>query len=632
MPRRRVVLLTTAVTLALALGATSFLPATVYSSWWFFTIMAAVGAGIVVAIIKGRLWRQPAVGLLHASLVVILVGGGLTRLTAERGAVTLEPGVPVANFLTDDGRVRPLPQPLVLDTFIIERYPGAEMPSGYRSIVKVGEMHLEVTLNSPASLGGYRFFQQGYGNGGVTVLGVSHDSAGTAVSYLGYLLFAVAAVWMVALRRGMFRRLWRVALGAFAMVLSLHASAASGVSAAMADSMALKQVTYGGRVAPLHTVAREFALKTTGSANPDGMNPVQFMLSVMVYPAEWGHVKFLKVKSAELRSRLGVNGKYVAPADLFDASGEYRLKSLYGGSAKGLDREVLDLDSKVELLMKLRDGTLFKPLAPGEAHRSEASVRLEVLYNTLSLWRWTAMAALAGALIVAAAMLFTRRRRGWWWLAAVIALVAALNFAARWIIFGSVPLSSGHEVMQFLLLVTAALTAVAGRRLPALVPVGLLMAGFAGLVSTLGASDPAITPLMPVLASPWLSIHVTLVMASYAVLLFTVPAAITALMRPSRRLTASMLLLCLGGVLLLGLGIFTGAMWANVSWGRYWAWDPKETWALVTLLIYAIPLHRTLGLTTKPRVLAIYLLIASLSIAMTYAGVNYLPSLHAYQS
>lgn len=623
-------MLTVAVALTLLLGATSIMPPTVYGTWWFFAAIAAVGVGLCVAVIKGRLWRVPSVGLLHLSLVVILAGGALTRLTAERGEVTLSPGVPVANFLTDDGSVRPLPTPLTLDTFIIERYPGAEMASGFRSLVMAGDRRLEVTLNRPASVSGYRFFQQGYGNGGVTVLGVSHDATGTAVSYAGYLMFAIAAVWMVLSRRGLFRRLWRVALGCSLLMVAIDSSAAPGVSAEMADTLSFKQVTYGGRVAPLHTVAREFALKTTGTARPDGMDPVRFMLSVMAYPAEWGEVKFLKVKSSGLRKRLGVSGKYVAPAELFDASGEYRLKALYGGTSTGLDREVLDLDSKVELLLKLRDGTLFKPLAPDEPRRSEASVRLEVMYNNLMLWRWTAIASLVGAIVAAAAMLWTRRRR-WWWLAALIAVTAGANFMARWVIFGSLPLSSGHEVMQFLLVVTAILTAVGGRRLPALVPVGLLMAGFAGLVSTLGASDPAITPLMPVLASPWLSIHVTLVMAAYAVLLFTLPAAVVTLVTPSRRLMAAMQLLCLGGVLLLGLGIFTGAMWANVSWGRYWAWDPKETCALVTMLLYAIPLHRSLGLRSRPRPLAVYLLLASLSIAMTYAGVNYLSSLHAYQ-
>ena len=94
------------------------------------------------------------------------------------------------------------------------------------------------------------------------------------------------------------------------------------------------------------------------------------------------------------------------------------------------------------------------------------------------------------------------------------------------------------------------------------------------------------------------------------------------------------LLLLYPGVWLLGLGIFTGAIWANVSWGSYWSWDPKETWALVTFLIYSLPLHNHV-FNKKDRGgnrnFHLYLLLALLSVGMTYFGVNYLDSMHAYQ-
>ena len=83
---------------------------------------------------------------------------------------------------------------------------------------------------------------------------------------------------------------------------------------------------------------------------------------------------------------------------------------------------------------------------------------------------------------------------------------------------------------------------------------------------------------------------------------------------------------------LLGLGIVTGAVWANVSWGRYWAWDPKETWALVTFVIYAVPMHRTLKTLNRPVAFHFYMLFAFLAVLMTYFGVNALSSLHAYSS
>ncbi len=82
----------------------------------------------------------------------------------------------------------------------------------------------------------------------------------------------------------------------------------------------------------------------------------------------------------------------------------------------------------------------------------------------------------------------------------------------------------------------------------------------------------------------------------------------------------------------LGLGIFIGAIWANVSWGNYWSWDPKETWALITFMVYAVALHgQSLPAMRRPRVYHIYMLLAFLSLLVTYFGVNYFMSgMHSY--
>ncbi len=160
----------------------------------------------------------------------------------------------------------------------------------------------------------------------------------------------------------------------------------------------------------------------------------------------------------------------------------------------------------------------------------------------------------------------------------------------------------------------------------------MIMAGFVALTAWLASADPVMTPLMPVLASPWLAVHVSLVITAYALLGSTMPLSLISLLCADR--SKEMASLCEGilmpGVYILGLGIFTGAMWANVSWGRYWGWDSKETWALVTMLVYALPLHRSVGLRRDSSLLSIYLLLAFSSIIMTYAGVNMLPSKHAY--
>lgn len=218
-------------------------------------------------------------------------------------------------------------------------------------------------------------------------------------------------------------------------------------------------------------------------------------------------------------------------------------------------------------------------------------------------------------------------------LSLVVALTGAVVFVRSGLAKGYVPVANAGQVMLFAGIILAAASGFVSRRHPLIGAMGLLMAALAFLLSWISSKDAVSGPLPPILASPWLLVHVALVIVSYALLALTLPIALTALTGRTdpQRLMRLSLHLMLPGVYLLGLGIIAGAMWANVSWGRYWAWDPKETWALVTMLLYAIPLHPATGLTRNPRMFHIYVAVAFLSIVMTYEGVNHLSSLHAYQ-
>lgn len=134
--------------------------------------------------------------------------------------------------------------------------------------------------------------------------------------------------------------------------------------------------------------------------------------------------------------------------------------------------------------------------------------------------------------------------------------------------------------------------------------------------------------LLPVLASPWLPVHVALVATAYCLLALTSLLSCAALFQSRYKGTfkTGAQRLLFPGVYFLGLGIIAGSLWANISWGRYWGWDPKETWALITFLIYAAPLHPSL----RPVRRKLYLPLALLAILMTWHGVNLLNSLHAY--
>ena len=144
-------------------------------------------------------------------------------------------------------------------------------------------------------------------------------------------------------------------------------------------------------------------------------------------------------------------------------------------------------------------------------------------------------------------------------------------------------------------------------------------------------------PLLPVLRSPFFSIHIATIVTAYALLLGIMVVGIIAILKPKdtarlERMKSLSMAMLYPAVALLAMGIFIGAVWANVSWGNYWSWDPKEVWALITLLIYAAPLHGKLWKTfDKPLFFHIYSILAFLSVVITYFGVNLiLGGVHAY--
>lgn len=211
----------------------------------------------------------------------------------------------------------------------------------------------------------------------------------------------------------------------------------------------------------------------------------------------------------------------------------------------------------------------------------------------------------------------------------------------RTIISNHLPLANGFETMQALAWICFALTLFIQRKFILALPFGYLIGGFALLVTMIGQSNPSITSLMPVLNSPLLSIHVMVIMTAYALLAFIMLNGIAAMMLSLsrkdmkieiKRLQRISQLMLYPAVFLLTTGIFIGAVWANISWGRYWGWDTKEVWALITMMIYALPLHQqSISWFRNPKNFHIYSIMAFLTVLMTYFGVNYfLQGLHSY--
>lgn len=464
-------------------------------------------------------------------------------------------------------------------------------------------------------------------------------------------------------------------------------------------------IVYNGRICPTETFAIDFTKKLYGKARYKDFTPCQVLTGFMFWGQEWMAQPVIRIKGKVLRQSLGLQ-EYVAPTQFFNQRGYILGPYLTEAQNRqdNFSRQVLDTDDKMMLIMTvargevlkmfpfpMKDGSIrwFSPMDKlpaympkdqqtyvhsilvmanqlavqgqydmendlfqkmqkyqyrygGSAIPSHTKIWAESVYNHILFATILFMVNLTLGFI---SIFFLTRKRGYHVFTWLMGLSwFALNFAMalRWIISGTVPIGNGYETMLFLGWLIMLVSLISTSKLRIMTSFGLLMSGFMLLVSHIGQMDPAITPRMPVLNSPLLSIHVSIIMIAYALLSLTFVAAIAyfltarsknrQVMEINAQLTTLSQIFLYPAMTTLGLGIFVGAIWANISWGSYWSWDPKETWALITFMIYAAALHtQSLPAFRRPTVYHLYMALAFLCIIMTYFGVNYiLGGMHSY--
>lgn len=298
---------------------------------------------------------------------------------------------------------------------------------------------------------------------------------------------------------------------------------------------------------------------------------------------------------------------------------------------------VNDTDNARKMIKKI---LLYQREKAADVLPSATEINLEVFHNSLLSARWWVFLCLTLSIILC--VLSLAKRNSKWLNVTLLAFIALLSvylttlLVVRWWVSGHAPMSNGYETMIFMAWAIIIFTILIMRKIDIVKSFGPVVASFCMLVSMLAVGSPQITNLMPVLQSPLLTIHVAVVMIAYALFALITLVAIYGVVLYKKqnineleRITALSQLLLYPAVALLSIGIFVGAVWANVSWGTYWSWDPKETWALITLMIYAVPLHRSaLNHQISHH---LFLIIAFLAVLMTYFGVNYfLPGMHSY--
>ena len=227
-------------------------------------------------------------------------------------------------------------------------------------------------------------------------------------------------------------------------------------------------------------------------------------------------------------------------------------------------------------------------------------------------------------------------------------LLHTAGLVVRWYISGHAPWSNAYESMIYVAWATMFFGLAFGRKSDLTIASTAFVTAMLLMVAHWNWMDPAIENLQPVLDSYWLMIHVAVIVASYGpftlgmilgitallLMIFTTASNKEKMLINIKEITVINEMSLTVGLVMLTIGNFLGGMWANESWGRYWGWDPKETWALISIMIYAFVIHMRLVPGLRGRfAFNLASIVAISSIMFTYFGVNfYLAGLHSYQS
>ena len=594
---------------------TDFVSEYIYGAWWFSALWAILTVAALYYIMKQQLYKRVAVMLLHVSFVVILAGALVTHLTAQRDTIHLR----IANTYN----LSPTTQ-ITLKEFRIINYPGTDAPLDYQSVILHNEEEVLVSMNHIGHIDGYRLFQKSYDTDGEGVtLGYSYDPYGIAITYFGYLMLLVGIIATLFSRHTQMRALYRKAITIALLLVSISASADDKlpvVDEDIAHRMGTINVLYNNRICPLNTVATDFVMKITGSASWKGYSADEVFFSWMIYYMPWEKELLVNNtrKGGEERNavvEMFYNGQFtkIFPYRIGDAV------DWYSPGGQVLPREI---PVKEQFFIKQSMDFLTESIVTGQKERA-----FEIIAK-IKLFQREMIGDVLPSEHKTEAELFYNKLRS-----IKFPILVTLQLGLRWWLSGHIPLSNGYETMLFMAWVLLVLTVVLFRKFRIILWLGPLATLCCLLVAMIAGSGSQITPLMPVLQSPLLSLHVMTVMCAYALFALQMLIGIYAFWTSNlERITALSQLLLYPAVFLLTIGIFLGAVWANVSWGNYWSWDPKESWALITLMIYAVPLHKaSIGIFRNPRFYHLYIVIAFLAVLITYFGVNYLlGGMHSY--
>ena len=378
--------------------------------------------------------------------------------------------------------------------------------------------------------------------------------------------------------------------------------------------------------------------RTTGKTSPPGMGSIEGRTP----PAGMGGMSQEQLNS--------IMGKSPAAATLSNDSPEMLLVNYFKATNEAIASG--NWGPANEQLIRIKS---YQLINGGNNLPSATKINLEIVYNNLNIFGILAIiyVIMGFVLLMLHLVDIFKVRSGLekhlnyaiYPFIAVFALYTA-GLAIRWYISSHAPWSNGYETMIFVGWAAALSGLLFARKSPITLSVTGILSAIALFVAGMSWMNPEITNLVPVLKSYWLIIHVAIITSSYGFLamgallgMLNLILMISRSKKNAERLKDSIQeisyiieMALIIGLMMLTIGCFIGGVWANESWGRYWGWDPKETWALVSIVIYSAILHlRNVPKANNQFVLSSLALIGLSTIIMTFFGVNYyLSGMHSY--
>ena len=569
-----------------------------------------------------------------------------------------------------------LPFSIRLDEFDVDYYEGTHTIKDYISYVTVTdggqETKARISMNKILKYRHYRIFQEDYDkdlNG--SILLIRYDPWGTTLVYTGYALLLLSMIWLLIRRDGAFRRLLRALSLACLLLLSIPASALpnqvagsryqvagdriqdsefkiqnskfncqlSTVNCQLSNEEAAAfgrlSVYYRGRIAPFDSYARDYCKANFPKGKiPAGYNPVQLVTEIYLFPEKWPDQVHPAMKLFPQQDHWFAPDddlSYADPADtLFIA---HILDWLKLSIQEDKHQQNLQIINSIYQFQEKR-------CTAGSINRQREQT--EIAYNQYKPESKIFLMEIIMAIVLLVLFLAVSNAK-WTKTLALIFMFVALAFVLadiglRCYLSGHSPFSGLFDTLMLLSAGVLLIGLFVSRKSSFITLPSLIASAFIILVATM-MGGRSFSPLMPVLISPWLTIHVAILMTAYSMLTFTFILALISIpliilkrkQELVQNITQISRIFCIIGVVLLAIGIMIGSAWANISWGQYWSWDPKETWALITLIGYCAALPGVIPAADRhPWLYHLLILIAFGLLIMTYLGINLFGGMHAY--